>query len=121
MKPLYHWASLLLLGAALPAQSALVLGPQTCRHPHNSGSIYLAPNSYLSADALRSRIAKSKFGLDEAAALRALQARYPALELERLKVRVIRCTVYFEAVDATGTPYLFDAESLERVDPEHRP
>jgi len=121
MKPLYLRVCALLLGAALPAQSAFVLGPQTCRYPHKGSSIYFGANTYLSADVLRARAAREKFGLDEAAALQALQARYPGLGVQSLHTRVLNCTVYFEARDDAQQAYLFDAETLGQIPTEHRP
>jgi hypothetical protein len=109
-----------LLGSAVPARGALVLEPHTCKHPYRSGeSLYLSQRSYLDRDAQLAKQARQRFGIDESAALYALQTRYAALKLDGLRTRVIRCTVYFEA-SSRNRRYLFDAETLKRVDAEER-
>lgn len=108
-----------LLSAAVPARAAFVLGPQTCNNPDPDGrGLLFSHRSYLSRNARLAREAQKRFSLDAKSALEYLQQRHPSLELTALRIRVIRCTVYFEA-ESGAKSYLFDAQTYHHINKEH--
>ena len=116
MKPMM----LFLTGSTIFALQAatLTLGSNTCNDPHRSGkSRYLSQRSYLTRDAQLAKIARQRFGIDEAAALKALQKRYPELNLRSARTKVVDCGVYLEARGGDKN-YLFDLATLEQVNPK---
>lgn len=100
------------------AEAALQLGKRECRDPYRAQkSLYLSHTSYLArAQQLASR-ARKRFGIDEAAAARAVAERYPELGITRLRTEVIRCGVYLTGC-AGDNRYYFDAATLELLKTE---